>query len=269
MKYTVNDLKKNLGINPETTRHYRNIGLIMPEKDPDNGYYYYSDWDAFQLLFIRRYRNMNFSIDDVQAIKDGVSTEDQLMSLKNRAEELERQIEALSIDLDHTRQICQYLEMTIRKQGTVEIINWEDDFYALYLLGKGCRKPKQILLLEWIRMMPYTYPTISIPADQLNDFERTEPYDVQIGLACVDRVRKQKKIPIDDSVERIRGSLSVRTFITLDNPFDIRPYDIRAMLDYVREHNYRFAQHSTGWIMINDYSSGQMKCMVILRVAIC
>lgn len=268
MKYTVNDLKKYLGISPETVRHYRNLGLITPEQDLGNNYYYYSDWDAFQLFFIRRYRSLDLSISDVKSIQGGITDEEQLNLLKDRERTLSEQIEMLSVDLEHTKQIHHFMEMTIRNQGLVEVVNWEDDFYAIYLLGKGIKKPDSALIQSWIQYMPFTYLTLSIPADQLNDYTRNKPYDVQIGLACVDSVRKLKNIPVSRDVEIIKGSLSVRTFISVENPFVITPHDIQKMLSYVREHNYRFINHSSGWIMVNDYSGRSIRCEVLLRVAI-
>lgn len=268
MKYTIHALTNQLGISQETIRHYRNMGLITPEKDPENGYFYYDDWDAFQLLFIRRYRSMDMSLGEVQNIMDGQSVEEQLRILEKREELLQKQIALLEADLDHTRQIAGYMQMTMDKQGLVEVINWKDDFSAVYMLGKGCRKVPQELLQPWLDRMPYTYPTLKIPMEQLNDRERTAPYDVQIGLGCIESIREQQKLEITQPVETIPGGLSIRTFISVENPFQICPADIEAMRRYVYAHNYRFINNSSGWIMVTDYSKDKTICQILLRVRI-
>jgi DNA-binding transcriptional MerR regulator len=268
MKYTIHELTKQLGISQETIRHYRNLGLIMPERDSENGYFYYDDWDAFQLLFIKRYRSMDLSLGDVQNILDGKPAQEQLHWLQEKESSLERQIAMLEADLEHTQRIVTYMQMTMDKQGVVELVNWTDDFFALYVLGNGCKPVSKEIIQPWIAKMPYTYPTVKIPMEQLNDVDRTEPYDVQIGLACIEKTRRQQGLEICDAVEIIPGGLSIRTFISVENPFVIYPKDIEDMRRYVYNHNYQFINNSSGWIMVTDYSQNKAICQILLRVRI-
>ena len=64
----VTQLAKAAGVSSETVRHYTDLGLLRPERNPDNGYQAYSSADLQRLRFIARARRLGFSLKDVQAI---------------------------------------------------------------------------------------------------------------------------------------------------------------------------------------------------------
>jgi DNA-binding transcriptional MerR regulator len=64
----VTQLAKAAGVSSETVRHYTDLGLLRPARNPDNGYQAYSSADLQRLRFIARARRLGFSLKDVQAI---------------------------------------------------------------------------------------------------------------------------------------------------------------------------------------------------------
>jgi len=63
----VSDLAKKAGVTADTVRFYTKEGLLHPEKNPDNGYQIYNYDDYQRLVFMRKARQLGFSI---RAIKD-------------------------------------------------------------------------------------------------------------------------------------------------------------------------------------------------------
>jgi len=64
----VAQLAKAAAVSGETVRHYTDLGLLKPSRDPHNGYQQYSAQDLRRLRFIARARRLGFSLKDVQAI---------------------------------------------------------------------------------------------------------------------------------------------------------------------------------------------------------
>lgn len=64
----VAQLAKAAGVSAETVRHYTDLGLLQPERDPQNGYQHFAQTDLQRLRFIARARRLGFSLKDVQAI---------------------------------------------------------------------------------------------------------------------------------------------------------------------------------------------------------
>lgn len=65
---TVSELAKRAGVTTETVRHYTRSGLLTPQRQKQNGYYYYGDSDLVRLLFIHKARLLGFGLDDVTEI---------------------------------------------------------------------------------------------------------------------------------------------------------------------------------------------------------
>lgn len=65
--FTIGELSKLLNISPKTLRFYDNIGLIRPEeRDPNNGYRYYSIYQIPQIIQTIEYKSMGINLNDVK-----------------------------------------------------------------------------------------------------------------------------------------------------------------------------------------------------------
>ena len=64
----VSDLARRAGTTSETVRHYTDIGLLKPERDPGNGYRYYGNWDLRLMKFALKARSLGFTLSDIQSL---------------------------------------------------------------------------------------------------------------------------------------------------------------------------------------------------------
>ncbi|WP_110686155.1 MerR family transcriptional regulator [Salinicola aestuarinus] len=64
----VTELARTAGVTPETVRHYSRQGLLVPRRDPDNGYQLYDRRALGRLRFIQRARTLGFSLKEVAEI---------------------------------------------------------------------------------------------------------------------------------------------------------------------------------------------------------
>lgn len=62
MGFTVGKLALNAAVNVETVRFYEKKGLMPKPVRKDSGYRVYSEQDAARLLFIRRAKELGFSL---------------------------------------------------------------------------------------------------------------------------------------------------------------------------------------------------------------
>ena len=66
----VSDLARKAGTTTETVRHYTDIGLLQPMRDPNNGYRRYENTDLRLLRFALKARSLGFTLTDIQALAD-------------------------------------------------------------------------------------------------------------------------------------------------------------------------------------------------------
>jgi len=68
--YPVNigDASAATGVSAKMIRHYEDIGLIPPASRTHSGYRVYSEADVHMLRFIRRSRNLGFSVKQIEGL---------------------------------------------------------------------------------------------------------------------------------------------------------------------------------------------------------
>lgn len=96
----IGEAAKISGVNAKLIRHYESIGIIPKARRSDSGYRTYSDSDVHILSFVKRARNMGFSMKEIKKLvglwrnKTRASSEVKSLALKH-IEEMEQKISEL------------------------------------------------------------------------------------------------------------------------------------------------------------------------------
>ena len=103
----INELSKLSRVNAETIRMYRNKGFLFPQRSA-NGYYEYSEDDLQNLLYIRKLRGLNLSLNTISYTYDHPDADDivagfrrEYDALSAQIDELCRQRYMLQVTMDH------------------------------------------------------------------------------------------------------------------------------------------------------------------------
>ena len=67
-KLTISNIAKEVGIGVETIRYYERIGLIKQPQKPESGYRVYDKAISQQLFFIKRAKELGFSLKEISDI---------------------------------------------------------------------------------------------------------------------------------------------------------------------------------------------------------
>jgi len=68
MPLTIGKLSQATAVNAETIRYYERIGLLAAPARTSSGYRTYSEQDAARLRFIKRGRELGFSLDEIRTL---------------------------------------------------------------------------------------------------------------------------------------------------------------------------------------------------------
>lgn len=102
------------GVSAKMIRYYEDIGLIDPAARTESGYRVYSDTDVHMLRFIRRSRDLGFSIEQIGKLitlwkdRSRASAEVKALALEHIAElraKIEK-LDAMAQTLEHLAETC-------------------------------------------------------------------------------------------------------------------------------------------------------------------
>ncbi|EWC41387.1 MerR family DNA-binding protein [Pseudomonas stutzeri] len=68
MPLTIGKLSQATSVNVETIRYYERIGLLAAPSRTSSGYRTFSEQDAARLRFIKRGRELGFSLDEIRTL---------------------------------------------------------------------------------------------------------------------------------------------------------------------------------------------------------
>jgi MerR family transcriptional regulator, mercuric resistance operon regulatory protein len=104
---TIGDVARRTGVNIETVRYYERIGLLPKPTRTEGGHRAYDEAALKRLAFVRRSRDLGFTLDDIRALLSLVAggftcgevrtlTEAHLANVKRKIADLRRMQKALS-----------------------------------------------------------------------------------------------------------------------------------------------------------------------------
>ena len=114
-KMNIGEVAKAAGISTKMIRHYESVGLLPPASRTAAGYRQYGLADIRTLQFIRRSRDLGFSIDEIRNLlslwqnRDRTSREVKALA-KEHLDELEKKLQellAMKKALQHLVSCCQ------------------------------------------------------------------------------------------------------------------------------------------------------------------
>lgn len=125
------------GVSAKMIRHYESVGLLPAAQRTDSGYRQYGDAEVHTLRFIRRARDLGFSIHEIG----------ELLNLWRNRRRPSRQVKALAED--HIRALQHKVQELLAMKGTLE---------HLVHCCHGDERPECPILDELAAAAPLTSP---------------------------------------------------------------------------------------------------------------
>lgn len=264
--YTIGKIAKLLGVSIDTIRYYKNLELIHPYPMA-NGYLKYNNQDALITFLTKELSSMEMPLADIKCTIENKSINQFGDSLDNRQIELERKLKRVQDELIRLQEVKKYTRYGI------ELLNCIDEFhgtdiYSLSIIGSENTSEKYELIKEWVNLFPFTYVSVSLPQDEINNDSFDQHYTTSVGVGVIKRYAEQFSMTTDRSVNIIEGGLCLRTCIVVEDLFSICPKDLNALRYYAKTKGYKFSNNSSGRLLFIENADKKPLYYVLIWVRV-
>ena len=135
LTYTVSELAKRCNTTPHAVRYYTRVGLLRPERHPENGYRLYPSSDIPWLIFVQKAKRLGYTLKEIKQIMHDADNSispcprvreilqrhivenrqrlDELMALQNRMEQALEQWQRMPDGVPDGSSVCHLIESII------------------------------------------------------------------------------------------------------------------------------------------------------------
>lgn len=87
-QYKISNFARLMGVTVDLVKHYQTMGILKPHVDPNNRYRYYDIRHGERLIVSKKFRNLDFSVEETHALTSRLNGEEIHDKLSNKKQEL-------------------------------------------------------------------------------------------------------------------------------------------------------------------------------------
>lgn len=260
----INELAKLTGLNAETIRKYRDRGLLKPKCSPDNGYYEYSFFDLLNLLYIRKLRGANLSLDTIASTYSGSDPESLLASYRETIDALDEQIKMLTRRRRMLMLSYRHYERDAAAGEAVRVIESFGDKYDCYLEDE-MRDP---VLKLWIENIDLFTLVVGIEQRYFEQEELPERVPIRIGLGTYRPILEENSFPLPERYALFPKGQYAVFFLEVADLDSIPGEALRPVRDFLRCEGLRPVGDTTAYLYRVDEQAGAMRLIFCTRIQV-
>ena len=260
----INELARVSGLNTETIRKYRDRGLLLPERNPENGYYEYSDADFLNLLYIRKLRGAHLSLDAIEATCRSGDAENLLEGYRTTIEDLEEQIRQLKRREMMLRVTYRHYERDAEAVNRIRVIEAFDVKFDSYFDRKN---PDKIRTL-WVKNIDLFTLVVCVERKFFEEEAIPERIPIRLGIGSYESVLREENCPIPEQASVFPKGKYVSFFLELEDLKSIDREALEPARSFLRREGLHALSSSTAYLYRVDHSRGKPVFVFCVRVKI-
>lgn len=251
MKYKIGDVARILGISPDLIRYYEEKGVVSPEKDPHNNYRYYDTWDINFLIDCLWFKNFGFGIDHVAHIVSSSTYEMLLNDLKEKSEEIMKNIRYQELLLQRIRKYYESLVNVKKYIGKCDIRRSAEFVRYLNRYNKEYDNNFELqnLSRNWLKYMPFTKRYFEISEEDLLGEGDDYFWGFSLGMKYVEEFG----VDISPPVKYMPSRLCIHSAFKSIGKDKFTARHLDFMIKYAEDNHY----------VISDCAFGNLACSII------
>ncbi|MBE7005341.1 MAG: MerR family transcriptional regulator [Ruminococcaceae bacterium] len=239
----INELARISHVNPETIRMYRNKGMLFPSQG-ENGYFEYS-WDDLQnLLYIRKLRGLNLSLNTIARTYDRQDVEGIMADFRSEYDKLTSQLDELARQQFMLQVTMEHYQSYQKNMDGVLPVHVPDDRYDVLFEGEGAER---LGMGDWLNNIDLFTQGMQIPEEYLRGERLPERVPVRLTIGTYRLILEGNGVAVPPEAVCVpRGLYLTARVERRGDTIDGR--QLQSLLDYAREHTYALTGESTAFL---------------------
>ena len=260
----INELARVSGVSPETIRKYRERGLLNPQCNAENGYYEYDSTDFLNLLYIRKLRGANLSLDTIERTYRSEDADSLLEGYRMTIDALEEEIRRLRRREMMLRLSYRHYERDARSVGQIRLIDAFGVKYDSYF-DPDDQDP---VLRLWIDNVDLFTLVVCIDRQYFEAAKLPETIPLKLGIGTYEDVLRETSFPLPHNVSIFPEGRYASFFLELEDTSAVSGAALEPIRDYLRTHGLRAVSDSTAYLYRVDQTKGKLRFVFCVRVRI-
>lgn len=258
----INQLSKITGVNAETIRMYRNLGLLKPVQ-LSNGYYDYSTDDLRNLLHIRKLRGAGLGLDNIRYMAMHDNQTEVFDALQEEYDALSEQIASLQKEQFMLKLTMDHFRLYKDNPGGPVELDVEYDSYSIFPHGDYRADSA-----EWIKNINLMTQSLRIPPEFLLSSPLPAKLPVEIGVGTYKNIIDDNNLKIPSNAVCIPKGKYLTVWVTPETDRSISSKQILPLIEYAKNHGYRLTGDSTAFLYRVDQRGKDMKFVYRFRARV-
>jgi len=236
MRLKINDIAKLLDCSTEALRYYEKEGILIPERDPENNYRYYTVQHLKLLTKCAFLRSAGFTVKEIVDIMTKGTLEDIALKMSFKEAELVKEAERLIL-ISQTLANCRNRIESIPDTLNTYTVTENPEF--IYLINQHNKEiytnPELTMLIsKWLKFFPLVKLFVLVKqSDFLNaSLSRYHGYGVQSSLVNAPDFEHAS------FTKYLKPRKCLYTMQAFSIPTESRLASINSMLDYIKQNKY-------------------------------
>ena len=231
-------------VNAETIRKYRNRNLLRPECDPENGYYKYSQADFLNLLYIRKLRGANLSLDSIKSTYYCEESEKLCKEYEDTLHDLQKQIRQLKRKEMMLRLTYQHHERDAVSPQDISVVQSFSTKYDMYFEDEHFSDE----INTWIRNIDLCTLVINIEKYFFETTTLPKRIPFRIGMGTYREVLEEEQIAIPESAVEFPEGQYLSFFLDIENLQSFECAKLDAVRRYLKKNGLRPLSDTTAYL---------------------
>lgn len=238
MNYLIGEFSRRIGVSIDTLKHYESLKIIKPQKNKNNNYRYFNDYDARAIITSRTLRSLNLPLNDVVELMNSDSPSAFTEKLKESKEALQDQIYRKTLllkKIDEFLSNIAQIDSSLGKFATISL----PGIYRLQHTNKDklLKNPAlEGIVNSWMDALPFTFSSFKVNTEEY--LSGLKDYHYNWGQAVWENELDYADLQINGYVEYIPPQTYLSTILSETDHNYFLSNSRPLIKNYLRENEY-------------------------------